>query len=71
MLFRSYPEIPGRAELVLSSPLFTHITVHRADCDVNIEAKGASAANRYVHALSLDGKNHAQPWLPGDFATHG
>ncbi|MBE1160735.1 GH92 family glycosyl hydrolase [Dyella acidiphila] len=66
-----YPEIPGRAELVVSSPLFTHITVHRTDGDVTIEAKGASAANRYVHALSLDGKDHAQPWLPGDFATHG
>jgi predicted alpha-1,2-mannosidase len=66
-----YPEIPGRAELVVSSPLFPHIVVHRANGDATIDAPGASVANRYVHSLSLDGKTHAQPWLPADFATHG
>lgn len=66
-----YPEIPGRAELVLGSPLFPHAVVHRKDGDITIDAPGASTANRYVHALSLNGKPHAQAWLPADFATHG
>jgi predicted alpha-1,2-mannosidase len=66
-----YPEIPGRAELVVSSPLFPDIVVHRTNGDVTIDAAGASVANRYVHALSLDGQSHPQPWLPGDFAEHG
>lgn len=66
-----YPEIPGRAELVVSSPLFPRAVVHREQGDVTIDAQGASAENRYVHALSLNGKPHTKPWLPGDFATHG
>jgi putative alpha-1,2-mannosidase len=66
-----YPEIPGRAELVLSSPLFPLAVIHRAAGDVTIEAPGASDSNRYVHALLLDGRPIAQPWLPADFTTHG
>ena len=66
-----YPEIPGRAELVISSPLFPNSVVHRADGDAVIEAPGASTSNRYVQSLSVDGKEHAQPWLPADFAAHG
>ena len=37
-----YPEIPGRAELVLGSPLFPSITVHRPGGDVRIVADGAA-----------------------------
>jgi predicted alpha-1,2-mannosidase len=66
-----YPEIPGRAELVLSSPLFPRAVIHRAAGDVTIDAPGASDSHRYVQALSLDGRPIAQPWLPADFATHG
>jgi predicted alpha-1,2-mannosidase len=66
-----YPEIPGRSELVVGSPLFPRAVVHRANGDAIIEAPDASVGNRYVHALSLNGKPHAQPWLPADFATHG
>ena len=66
-----YPEIPGRAELVLSSPLFPSAVIHRAAGEVTIDAPGASAGNRYVHALSLDGRPLVQPWLPADFAAHG
>jgi predicted alpha-1,2-mannosidase len=66
-----YPEIPGRAELVVSSPLFPHAVVRRAEGDVTIDAPGASDDNRYVHALTVNGQPHAQPWLPADFATHG
>jgi predicted alpha-1,2-mannosidase len=66
-----YPEIPGRAELVVSSPLFPQAVIRRPGGDVTINAPGASSDNRYVHALSLDGQPHAQPWLPADFAVHG
>ncbi|MDO1527412.1 GH92 family glycosyl hydrolase [Fulvimonas sp. R45] len=66
-----YPEIPGRAELVVGSPLFDHAVVHRSGGDVVIDAPGASAGTPYVHALRVDGQPYARPWLPATFATRG
>jgi predicted alpha-1,2-mannosidase len=66
-----YPEIPGRAELLVSSPWFAHMQVHRPGGDVVIDAPGASSDNRFIHALSVDGHVHAKPWLPTSFAAHG
>lgn len=66
-----YPAIPGRAELVIGSPLFPRAVVHRAGGDVIIEAPGASAETPFVHALMVDGKPHESPWLPESFATQG
>jgi len=66
-----YPAIPGRAELLLGSPLFPRAVIHRAGGDVTIEAPGASHDNLYVHALTLDGKPWRKPWLPESFPLHG
>jgi predicted alpha-1,2-mannosidase len=66
-----YPEIPGRAELVIGSPLFTHAVIHGAGGDVSIDAPAASADTPYVHSLQVDGKSWNQPWLPATFVTHG
>ncbi|WP_243041360.1 GH92 family glycosyl hydrolase [Dyella sedimenti] len=66
-----YPAIPGRAELVLGSPLFPHAVVRRAGDDVVIDAPAAASDAPFVHALSVDGKPHDQPWLPASFATKG
>lgn len=66
-----YPEIPGRAALLVSSPLFAHAVVHRAAGDVTIDAPGASSDNRFIRALSVDGHAYARPWLPAVFAAHG
>ena len=66
-----YPEIPGRAELLLGSPLFPHAVVHGSGGDVVIDAPGASSAMPYVKAMHVDGKPHEQPWLPPSFVEHG
>jgi len=66
-----YPEIPGRAELLISSPLFPHAAVHREGGDILIDAPGASSEQRFIHALSVDGHAYDKPWLPAIFATHG
>ena len=66
-----YPEIPGRAELLLASPLFPHAVVHRPGGDVTIDAPGANADAPYIHALTLDGKSWMKPSLPASFAQHG
>jgi predicted alpha-1,2-mannosidase len=66
-----YPAIPGRAELLLGSPLFPKAVVHRAGGDVTIEAPDADRENLYVRALTLDGRPWSKPWLPASFAQHG
>ncbi|MBE7159186.1 MAG: glycoside hydrolase family 92 protein, partial [Rhodospirillales bacterium] len=66
-----YPEIPGRAELVLGSPTFSHAAVHRPGGDVVIEAPQASPENFYVQELRVDGKVSSHTWLPEAFAVRG
>jgi predicted alpha-1,2-mannosidase len=66
-----YPEIPGRAEFVLGSPLFTRSVIHRANGDVVIRAQGAATDTPYVKSLKVNGKPETKTWLPESFATHG
>jgi predicted alpha-1,2-mannosidase len=66
-----YPEIPGRGELVLGSPLFTNIKLHRPGGDVTIVRTGAGLESPYVHAVKLNGKALSKTWLPESFAEHG
>ncbi len=66
-----YPEIPGRAELVMASPLFTKVTVHRAGGDVLIAAPAASQQAFYVRGVRVNGKASSKTWLPESFALGG
>jgi predicted alpha-1,2-mannosidase len=66
-----YPEIPGRAELVLGSPLFPSITVHRPAGDIMIRANGAATDAPYVSALKVNGQSTSKTWLPEAFVEHG
>jgi len=66
-----YPEIPGRAELVLGSPLFTKAVVHRTAGDIVIRAPEAAPDVPYVVGVKLNGKPYAKTWLPEPFALAG
>jgi predicted alpha-1,2-mannosidase len=66
-----YPLYPGRAELVLASPLFEDVVVARPGGALSIRAAGAGTDAPYVAALSVDGKPTARPWLPADFVVRG
>ncbi len=66
-----YPEIPGRAELVLGSPMFPKAVVHRAAGDVVILAEGAAADAPYVQSLEVNGKASTATFLPESFANGG
>ncbi len=66
-----YPEIPGRAELLLGSPLFRHALIHGSGGDVVIDAPGASSSTPFVQSLTLDGKPHDRPWLAPSLVEHG
>jgi predicted alpha-1,2-mannosidase len=66
-----YPEIPGRAEFVIASPLFSKITVHRTNGDIHIVASAAETNTPYVIGLKVNGKKTSRTWLPEEFALKG
>jgi predicted alpha-1,2-mannosidase len=66
-----YPEIPGRAELVLGSPLFTAIHIRRAAGDIVVKAHNAGTNAPYVQSLKVNGKATTKTWLPERFVEHG
>ncbi|MER6435766.1 GH92 family glycosyl hydrolase [Streptomyces sp. NPDC001185] len=67
-----YPQVPSRAELVLSSPLFSHVRIERPGRnDIEIRAAGAAADAPYVQSLKVDGRSSTRPWLPTSFVRDG
>jgi predicted alpha-1,2-mannosidase len=67
-----YPEIPGRAELMVTSPLFTSVKIATPDGrKFTINAPGASDTTQYVSGLKLDGTTTTKSWLPESFAQQG
>ncbi|MER6028472.1 GH92 family glycosyl hydrolase [Streptomyces sp. NPDC001851] len=67
-----YPQVPARAELVLASPLFPAVTVHRdGGRSMRIHAPGADADTPYVHALKVNGVSSSRAWLPESFVREG
>jgi predicted alpha-1,2-mannosidase len=66
-----YPEIPGRAELVLGSPLFSEIHIRRTHGDIVIKASGAGTNSPYIQSLKVNGERSTKTWLPESFVEHG
>ncbi len=69
-----YPGIPGRAELLLASPLFPHVVVRRASGPVltlDAPRAGTGAGAPYVRRLRVDGTASSRPWLPESFIARG
>jgi predicted alpha-1,2-mannosidase len=67
-----YPGIPGGAELLVGSPLFPHVVIHRPQGGtITIRAPGAAAEVPYVRGLQVDGQAWAKPWLPETFVSNG
>lgn len=66
-----YPVYPGRAELVVGSPLFPHAVIQRPGAKIEIDARGAAMDAPYVQSLRVDGKAATRAWLPADFIRHG
>ena len=58
-----YPGIPGRAELWVTTPLFSRAVVRRGNGrTITIEAPGASSAVSFVQALAVDGRPSPRAW---------
>ncbi|SDM98300.1 GH92 family glycosyl hydrolase [Allokutzneria albata] len=67
-----YPVIPGRAELVLNSPLFEEVVVSRPTGQkLVIKAPGAGTKVPYVTGVKYNGVATDQTWLPESFVERG
>jgi predicted alpha-1,2-mannosidase len=67
-----YPQVPSRADLVLSSPVFPHAVVRTGlGKTITVDAPQASTSNIYVQGLRVNGKRSDQPWVPASFVTRG
>ena len=66
-----YPLYPGRAELVLGSPLFEEATITGAGVHTTIHANGAGMDAPYIASLSVNGKPSGRAWLPASFVATG
>ena len=67
-----HPQTPGRAELLLASPLFPHVVVHRdRGATITIRAPQANIETFYVQDLRLDGQPYGRAWLPESFVQKG
>ncbi len=67
-----YPGIPGRAELLLGSPLFPQVRIARAaGVTIAIDAPQAGAGSPFVTALRVNGRPWTKPWLPESFISRG
>lgn len=67
-----FPETPGSANLVLTSPLFPSMTLHRPSGQtIRINAPGASADTYYIQSLKVNGQSSTKPWLPSSFVQQG
>jgi len=66
-----YPVYPGRAELVIGSPLFPEAVIQRPGATITIKARGAAMDAPYVQALSVDGRPSGRSWLPASFVQRG
>lgn len=66
-----YPIYPGRADLVIGSPLFPRISIERPGSPILIVASGAKRDAPFVHGLTVDGRIASRPWLGEDFIRHG
>ena len=67
-----YPETPGTANLVLTAPFFSAITLRRPTGQViQINAPNATGRAYYIQRLLLNGRVSARSWLPPSFIAHG
>ncbi len=64
-----YPAIPGRAELVVNSPLFPEVTITRPNGKPLVIK--ASGAGKHVANLKLNGRAQTRTWLPESFVANG
>jgi predicted alpha-1,2-mannosidase len=64
-----YPQVPGRAEMLLGSPIFTHVSLLRSN-GVRLTIN-ADNTDTYVQSVRFNGSPRSQSWLPESFVQRG
>jgi len=64
-----FPQVPGRAEMLLGSPVFTRVVLQRGNgVRLTVEANGTDT---YVQSVRLNGSKLNRSWLPESFVRRG
>ena len=66
-----YPVYPGRADLVIGSPLFPEAVIERPGAKITITASGAAMDAPFVQGLKVNGKASDESWVPASFVQKG
>jgi len=66
-----YPLYPGRADLVIGSPVFSNAKISRNNGDIFIKTENASEKNIYVKSLLVNGKSSFKSWINEDYVKKG
>ncbi len=64
-----FPQVPGRAELLLGSPVFTRVVINRGN-GVRLTVN-ADTAGTYVGSVRFRGQPLTRSWLPETFIQQG
>jgi predicted alpha-1,2-mannosidase len=64
-----FPQVPGRAEVLLGSPVFTRVVLERGNgVRLNINA---TSTDTYIQGVRLNGRTLSRSWLPESFLQRG
>jgi predicted alpha-1,2-mannosidase len=67
-----HPSMPGSAQLLVGSPLFTHAEMDLPNgATLRVHAPDASADAKYVRALAVNGGDWSSSWLPESLVSAG
>jgi predicted alpha-1,2-mannosidase len=64
-----FPQSPGRAEMLLGSPIFTRVVLNRSN-GVRLTIN-ANTTDTYVQSVKLDNRQLKKSWLPESFVQRG
>ncbi|MFD0525120.1 GH92 family glycosyl hydrolase [Paractinoplanes durhamensis] len=64
-----FPQVPGRAEMLLGSPVFTRVVLTRSN-GVRLVVN-ADTTETYVQKVTLNGGTLGRSWLPESFVQRG
>ncbi|WP_201787128.1 GH92 family glycosyl hydrolase [Actinoplanes sp. TFC3] len=64
-----FPQVPGRAEMLLGSPVFTRVEIERSN-GVRLTVN-ATSTDTYVQSVKLNNSTLRRSWLPESFLQRG
>ncbi len=67
-----YPVTPGSNIYAIGSPIFDHVNLNFENGKtLNIKAKNVSSTNKYIHSVTLNGKNYSKSYFKHEDIENG